>query len=107
MKSSLKFTAIALLLGGVLHVQSLDAASGYSLEDINQQLRQPTGHFSGSTEGPKLFVAYIGGLVESGITQETLEQELTASILASSVPVSFFKEAREEAKGNLKGLAVL
>ena len=44
MKSSLKFTAIALLLGGVLHIQSLDAASdgvnyGLAINPFTEQVR--------------------------------------------------------------------
>ncbi len=105
MKSSLKFTAIALLLGGVLHVQSLNAANVvYSLDGINQEIRQSTGCFSDSTQGPKVFATYVAKLVEQGINQDTLEQELTTTILGSSLTASFFKDAQKEAKGSLKGL---
>ena len=44
MKSSLKFTAIALLLGGVLHVQNLNAATYASaLDEITQEFKSSSG----------------------------------------------------------------
>lgn len=91
MKSSLKFTAIALLLGGVLHVQSLDAASGYSLDTLSE-LSQETGRFSGE-QGPKAFAAYVEKLIEL-TDKDTLKQELSKQISRSSLPISFFEDAQ-------------
>ncbi len=92
MKSSLKFTAIALLLGGVLHIQSLDAAcTEYSLDTLSE-LSQETGRFSGE-QGPKIFAAYVEKLIDT-IDKDVLKQELIKQISSSSLPIRFFEDAQ-------------
>lgn len=107
MKSSLKFTAIALLLGGVLHVQNLNAATYASaLDEITQEFKSSSGTFS----TPKTFAASVSKLykdvssvsVEKPI--EVLKSQLTGVILESSLTQKFLEEAREIAKENVKGL---
>lgn len=92
MKSSLKFTAFALLLGGVLHIQSLDAASTeYSLDTLSE-LSQETGLFSGE-QGPRAFAAYVEKLIDT-TDKDALKQELIKQISSSSLPISFFEDAQ-------------
>lgn len=104
MKSSLKFTVIALLLGSVLDVQSLAASSVVTLETLSE-LSNSSGRFANPTEGPKAFADCIAQLVEQGTDHPSLKERLKGEILrSSSLSPSFFEEARKVAKANVKGL---
>ncbi len=98
MKSSLKFTAIALLLGGVLHIQSLDAASdgvnyGLAINPFTEQVRGIIASSSTSRE----FATSIETLsrVTSNTNQDKrlLLHTLVSEVITSERPLTFFEEA--------------
>jgi len=99
MKSSLKFTAIALLLGGVLHIQSLDAATSdgvnYDLA-INPFAERVRGIFASSSTSRE-FATSIEALsrATSNTNQDKrlLLHTLVGEVLTSERPLTFFEEA--------------
>lgn len=99
MKSSLKMTTIALLLGGVLQMQNL-AASGVSI-DTFQELNNLSGRYSGES-GAKTFASDVEKLANTD--HSTLRTALQEQILLSPFDASFFAAARKEAKPNTKNL---
>lgn len=105
MKSSLKFTAIALLLGGVLHVQNLNAATTAPVSlDMLDELSNPSGRFSSQTEGPKEFVSCIEKLVERYSNNQDFVDALKAAVISSFLPLKFYEDARVLAKSPLKNV---
>ena len=102
MKSSLKFTAIALLLGGVLHVQNLNAATYASAaavpydSEINPFAVRVSRIFA-SPGTPKEFATSIEALSKtpSNTNQEKrlLLCTLVSEVIKSELPLMFFETA--------------
>jgi len=92
-------TTIALLLGGVLQLQSL-AASGVSI-DTFQELSNSSGRYSGES-GAKTFASDVEKLANTD--HSTLRTALQEQVLLSPFDASFFAAARKEAKPNTKNL---
>ena len=99
MKSSLKFTAIALLLGGVLQVQNLNAAAS---DAINYDLAinpfaESVSRIFASHGTPREFATSIEGLsrAPTNTNQEKrlLLYTLVDQVIKSELPLTFFEEA--------------
>ncbi len=102
MKSSLKFTAIALLLGGVLHVQNLNAAASDGVDygsAINPFAEKVRAIFA-SPGTPKEFATSIETLsrTPSNTNQEKrlLLNTLVSEVVKSERSLMFFEEAFAE-----------
>lgn len=102
MKSSLRMTTIALLLGGVLQVQSL-AASGVTIDSIAAELRNPTERYT-TTNGAETFAEDIEALVKKTSNQKQIKQGLTSVIQQSTLPSTFFDDAQEQSSAQTKKL---
>ncbi len=105
MKSSLKFTAIALLLGGVLHVQNLNAATYASAaavpydSEINPFAVRVSRIFA-SPGTPKEFATSIDALSKTSSNTNNSNQEkrlllytLVSEVVKSELPLMFFETA--------------
>jgi hypothetical protein len=105
MKSSLKFTAIALLLGGVLHVQNLNAATYASAaavpydSEINPFAVRVSRIFA-SPGTPKEFATSIDALSKTSSNTNNSNQEkrlllytLVSEVVKSELPLTFFETA--------------
>ena len=105
MKSSLKFTAIALLLGGVLHVQNLNAATYASAaavpydSEINPFAVRVSRIFA-SPGTPKEFATSIDALSKTSSNTNNSNQEkrlllctLVSEVIKSELPLMFFETA--------------
>ncbi len=102
MKSSLKFTAIALLLGGVLHVQNLNAATYASVVAIPSDsainpFAERVSRIFASPGTPKEFATSVEALSKttSNTNQEKrlLLYTLVSEVVKSELPLAFFATA--------------
>jgi len=99
MKSSLKFTAIALLLGGVLHIQSLDAATsdGVNYDLAINPFAERVSRIFASSSTSREFATSIEALsrATSNTNQDKrlLLHTLVSEVLTSERPLTFFEEA--------------
>jgi len=105
MKSSLKFTAIALLLGGVLHVQNLNAATYASVVAIPSDsainpFAERVSRIFASPGTPKEFATSIDALSKTSSNTNNSNQEkrlllhtLVSEVIKSELPLTFFETA--------------
>ena len=103
MKSSLKFTAIALLLGGVLQVQNLNAATATIPVDMFQELGNPSGRLI-AADGAKEFAKCVETLVSQKTDMKIIRAALVKAISYPVVTLEFLEGARVAASTNVKGV---
>ncbi len=106
MKSSLKFTTIALLLGGVLSMPCLNAAAADSLADGLEELQTSPilTKFTNTDEGIRSFVEFADKNANQKVTRIALRAEVC---LPDSLPLAFFTSAAVNAKAGKSLIAFL
>jgi len=102
MKSSLSMTTIALLLGGVLQLQSL-AASGVSIDTIAAELGNSRGRYA-AANGAEVFTSDLEAIIAKSPDQRTLREKLTTVIAESPLSAEFFEAARKKGTTTTKGI---